>query len=222
MKETLLKRIEECGTHITMPKDIILNKKHDNHISSYVYLLEEGICALTSITKQGEEKVYTYFRPRRIISFTQHLVSPYRQGPNRPEFSVVTKTACSLCQIPYFAFKELVQKDSEFNAALIETLADNYSDALIHFHMIKEESAAVRLCHLLLEVSQPKGPARIVPRFFTYAELAKYLGCHPVTVSRIMAKLKQQGFIKKARGGIIIEREEALRELINSESRFQY
>lgn len=222
MKDTLLKRIEECGMRITAPKDIILNKKHVNPSANHVYLLEEGICALTSITKQGEEKVYTYFRPRRLISFTQLLVTPGKHEPGRPEFSVVTKTPCSLCQIPYFAFQELVQKDPEFNAALIETLADNYSDALIHFHMMKEEPAAVRLCHLLLEVSQIRSGCRTVPRFFTYAELAKYLGCHPVTVSRIMAKLKQRGFIKKVRSGITIQREEALKELINSESRFQY
>ena len=56
MKESLLKIITDSGTRITMPKDIVLNKKYDKYISNYVYLLEEGICALNSITKQGEEK----------------------------------------------------------------------------------------------------------------------------------------------------------------------
>lgn len=49
MKEALLKRIEECGTPVTMPKDVILNKKQDRFITSNVYLLEEGICALTGL-----------------------------------------------------------------------------------------------------------------------------------------------------------------------------
>ena len=75
MEDSLLKLIINCGTRITMPKDIVLNKKYDKHISNYVYLLEEGICALTSITKQGEEKVYLYFRPHRLIGFNQFVVS---------------------------------------------------------------------------------------------------------------------------------------------------
>lgn len=222
MNDSLLKRIIDCGTKITMPKDIILNKKYDKHISNYVYLLEEGICALTSITKQGEENVYLYFRPYRIIGFNQFVVSPEKLNASSPEFSVITKTTCSLYQIPYCTFQELISKSTEFNAFLLETLADNYNDALIHFHLMQEESVVVRLCHLLFEVSQIKDGARVVPRFFTYAEMSKYLGCHSVTVSRIMAKLKQKGYITKTPGGITIEKEEALQELINSESRFQY
>lgn len=222
MNDSLLKRITDCGTKITMPKDVVLNKNYDKHISNYVYLLEEGICALTSITKQGEEKVYLYFRPHRIIGFNQFMVSTEKLNANGPEFSVITKTTCTLYQIPYCTFQELILKNMEFNAFLLETLADNYSDALMHFHLMQEESVVVRLCHLLFEVSQMKSGIRVVPRFFTYAEMSKYLGCHSVTVSRIMAKLKQKGYITKTPGGIAIEQEEALQELINSESRFQY
>ena len=108
----------------------------DRYISNYVYLLEEGICALNSITKQGEEKVYLYFRPNRLIGFNQFVVSAEKLNASTPEFSVVTKTTCTLCQIPYSAFQELIVKNPEFNAFFIETLADNYNDALIHFHLM--------------------------------------------------------------------------------------
>lgn len=215
MKDTLLKRISECGMRITLPKNVILNK-------NYVYLLDEGICALTSITKQGEEKVYLYFRPHRLIGFNQFVISQEKLMESGPEFSVITKTTCVLYQIPYHTFQELIVNNPDFNAFLMKTLADNYSDALVHFHLMQEESVVVRLCHLLFEVSQIQNGVRVVPRFFTYAELAKYLGCHPVTVSRIMAKLKQKGFVSKISGGIAIEQEDALQQLINSESRFQY
>ena len=149
MKESLLKIITDSGTRITMPKDIVLNKKYDKYISNYVYLLEEGICALNSITKQGEEKVYLYFRPYRLIGFNQFVVSAERLNASAPEFSVVTKTTCTLYQLPYCTFQELVLSNREFNAFLMETLADNYNDALIHFHLMQEESVVVRLCHLL-------------------------------------------------------------------------
>ena len=119
MNESLLKIITDSGTRITMPKDIVLNKKYDKYISNYVYLLEEGICALNSITKQGEEKVYLYFRPNRLIGFNQFVVSAEKLNASTPEFSVVTKTTCTLCQIPYSAFQELIVKNPEFNAFFI-------------------------------------------------------------------------------------------------------
>ena len=216
MNESLLKIITDSGT----PKDIVLNKKYDKYISNYVYLLEEGICALNSITKQGEEKVYLYFRPNRLIGFNQFVVSAEKLNASTPEFSVVTKTTCTLCQIPYSAFQELIVKNPEFNAFFIETLADNYNDALIHFHLMQEESVGCVIC--CLKYHSSGGGKRVVPRFFTYAEMAKYLGCHSVTVSRIMAKLKQKGYVTKTPSGIAIEQEDALQELINSESRFQY
>lgn len=222
MTDTFWKQLTEYGIRVIMPKDVVLNYEYDKHLSNYVYLLEDGICALTSITKQGEEKVYLYFHPHRIIAFNQFIVSPCKLTGSGPVFSILTRTECVLYQIPCSTFRDLINHDTAFNKFLIETLADNYNDALIHFHLMHEESVVVRLCHLLFEVSQTKAGRQVVPRFFTYAELAKYLGCHPVTVSRIMAKLKQQGYIIKAPEGIVLEKKEALQELINSESHFQY
>lgn len=222
MKELLWNKMIQYGTRVKMPKDVFLSGNCDNHISNYVYLLEEGICALTSITRQGEEKVYLYFHPHRLIGFNQFMVSQKKQREGSPSFSVVTKTSCILYQIPALTFRDLTAKDPEFNAFLLETLADNYDDALVHFHLMQEESAVVRLCSLLLEVAQPFKGLLLVPKFFTYGEMAKYLGCHPVTVSRIMAKLKQLGYIAKTREGIVMENRERLEKLVHSESCIKY
>lgn len=222
MKELLWSKVIQYGTRVHMPKNVFLSGKCDNHISNYVYLLEEGICALTSITRQGEEKVYLYFHPQRLIGFNQFMLSQKKLREGSPSFSVVTKTPCVLYQIPALTFRELTTKNPEFNAFLLETLADNYDDALVHFHLMQEESAVVRLSSLLLEVSRPFKGLLLVPKFFTYGEMAKYLGCHPVTVSRIMAKLKQLGYIAKTHAGIVIENSSGLEKLLDSEACFKY
>lgn len=223
MEDILWEHFSKYGARIELTKDTVLNQNYDNPLSRYVYLLEDGICALTSITKQGEEKVYLYFHPRRIISFNQFVVSKEKKEKTTgPEFLIVTKTPCTMIQIPTDTFRNLLGGDAQFNSWLITTLADNYNDALVHFHLMQEESAVVRLCHLLLEIAQTRRGAKVVPRFFTYAELAKYLGCHPVTVSRIMAKLKKSGYISKSPAGILIEKETGLEDIINSESCFKY
>ena len=86
-----------------------------------------------------------------------------------------------------------------------------------------EETLVTALCQLLLSVSRKEsGEKPVVPKFYTYEELARYLGCHPVTVSRIMAKLKQLGYLKKSGRELVIENEDRLVDLMESEVEFKY
>ena len=117
----------------------------------------------------------------------------------------------------------MLQSDKAFNLFFIQTLADNYSEALNHFHYMHEELLVTALCRLLLSVScREPGQKPTVPKFYTYEELARYLGCHPVTVSRIMAKLKQLGYLKKSGRELVIEEEEKLIDLMELETDFKY
>lgn len=222
MNHSFWKLLTSYGTKVQVRKGIVIGGTEGTEASRCVYLLEDGICALTGFTKEGEEKVYLYFRPRRIICFNQLMVSKRPRNETRPEFSIITRTDCTLFRIEYEVFWNLIKHNPDFNAFLMETLADNYDEALVHFHLMQEESVTARLCRLLLEVAQTRGNAKVVPKFFTYAELAKYLGSHPVTVSRIMAKLKHYGYIIKTAYGLTIEQEDSLRDLINSETCFKY
>ena len=53
-------------------------------------------------------------------------------------------------------------------------------------------------------------------------QLAKYLGTHSVTVSRIMAKMKQLGYMAKDNRGIILKQPEALREFLKGDKELNY
>ncbi len=56
-----------------------------------------------------------------------------------------------------------------------------------------------------------------MPKVFSYVEIAKYLGIHPVTVSKIAAELRDLGIIAKGRMGIEILDVEQLKELATVE-----
>ncbi len=220
MNERILDALSTYGAKIRLEKGVYLNIKHSRLAPGYFYLLEDGICALTSITNRGEEAVYLYFYPRRIIGFNQLIAGPERE--NSQEFSIVTKTPCTLYRFTAETFHEQLSHNPEFNSFLMRTLADNYYEVLVHFHRRMEESAVAGLCRLLLSVARPVDGQLIVPKFFTYAELAKYLGTHAVTVSRIMAKMKQKGYMAKDRRGIIIKSPEAIRQFLVGDQEFDY
>lgn len=225
MDYTFWDMLKKHGTRMEAEKGYYLKLHTTQSPSACVYLLDEGICSLNSLTRKGDENIYLYFHAKRLIGFNHLLTTPdtkrfFQSGTN---VSIVTKTACVLYQINYETFFHLLQTNPDFNMFFIQTLADNYSEALNHFHYMHEETLITALCQLLLSVCRRSpGQKPVIPKFYTYEELARYLGCHPVTVSRIMAKLKQLGYLKKVGRELVIEREETLIQLMESEIEFKY
>lgn len=176
----------------------------------YVYCLEEGLCALLSITKSGEEKIYRYFDTESIINFTPaYLTLPAEAQPS--PFYMYAKTNCKVYEISYQNFYKCLSENPDLNRHILNLFANYFTEVLNHFHFMQEASTSSRLCKTLIDFSHQKGSKRIVHKHFSYVELAKYLGVHTVTISRIMGALKQQGAIIKE-GHCIILKDVALLE----------
>lgn len=217
--------LKKHGTKLEVNKGYYLKLHAPGDPDACVYLLDEGICSLNSLTRRGDENIYLYFHAKRLVGFNHLMTTPGKKSFFQSGFnvSIMTKTRCVLYQINYEKFLYLIHTDSDFNLFFIQTLADNYSEALSHFHYMQEETLVTALCQLLLSVCQKEpGEKPIVPKFYTYEELARYLGCHPVTVSRIMAKLKQLGYLKKSGRALVIEDEQKLIDLMESDAEFKY
>lgn len=225
MEHNFWEMLKKHGTRLEVEKGYYLKLLAPKDPDACVYLLDEGICSLNSITRRGDENIYLYFHAKRLVGFNHLMTTPGEKPIFQSGFnvSIVTKTSCVHYQINYDTFLHLLQSDKAFNLFFIQTLADNYSEALNHFHYMHEELLVTALCRLLLSVScREPGQKPTVPKFYTYEELARYLGCHPVTVSRIMAKLKQLGYLKKSGRELVIEEEEKLIDLMELETDFKY
>lgn len=222
MSEQLWCLMQRYGTKMQVERGHYLYRQWEEPSQQCVYLLDKGICSLSNITRDGEERVYLYFNAKRMIGFNQLIKTSNQAMKDGPSLSIISKTHCVLYKICSQDFYRLVATNSQFNAALIRTLSENYQEVLVHFHHLQEESAAARLCRLLLDTARLKNGALTVPAFFTYEELAKYLGTHPVTVSRIMAKLKKEGYLSKSGKEIIVDEPENLDRLIHSKTSLDY
>lgn len=208
--------IHEQGTKLFIKKNRPFYQPDDSMASNYAYYLESGACALTCLTKDGEEKIYLYFSSNRLVNFNPVMMKNY-QGPyNQTHFFLVAKTNCVVYQLHEHVLNNLLKESKSFNTFLLDVLSQNYVDALNRFHQIQEESATIRLCRLLLTHSDENHNKRILPDYFTYSEISKFLGIHPVTVARIMAKLKHYGYISKEGHSTIILKIEQLKNLIES------
>lgn len=172
--------------------------------NQYVYCLEEGLCALTSITKSGEEKIYHYFTSGSIIGFVPAFL-PVSNDDTASAFSLITKTNCKVYEISYEEFDRLLRSDPLLGKCVVNILANNFNSVLSHFHFMQEADTPSRLCRTLLDFSDLHHGKLVVNKHFTYVELAKYLGVHTVTISRIMSALKNEGVITKDGHAIIIK-----------------
>lgn len=217
--------LKTYGKEICLPPNTALDfQRNANGIPSVTYFLSEGICAMTGRSKLGEEMIYSYFRsgclcPLGFIPFSMKSINSQK---NTPSLFTVTKTACVLYQVPSRQLTALLSTPSEFTEQVMYDIYTAYQNAFLHSKQMQEETTLVNVCRLLITVAETKNDKKIVPKFFTYAEIAKYIGKHHITVSRIMSDLRRDGYIIKTSSGTIIQREQDLIQMIQENSAFQY
>lgn len=211
------------GHEMTVEKDQMIFNPTDEAQRYCAYFLISGLVGLTTITREGEEKIYLYFNGKRLIGFAPLLMSTITEPAvgrmrkiGHAEVFLIAKTKCVLYQLREVEYRKLLERDFEFNRMVLQVLVANYIDLLDHFQQALEESAGTRFCRLLLESYVEKEGKKVLPRSMTFLEMAKYLGTHPVTVSRIVAVLKKDGCITKEQGRVVIQDEERLLKLIET------
>lgn len=244
MDQNGVMRYFECrGARIEVKKETSLCSPKLS--DSYVYYIVEGIASLTSLTTDGEEKDFIYFPQGHLLGFTPALMRHYRKldgkgaavglefgDEDKIPFGIDTKTDCVFYRMPEREFESLLETDARFLAYIMEAVTCNYVRLIWKLHDAQEEGAMQRLCKWFLTFSvfqssesldgwdaEKSHGCRAVPRGFTYAEIAKYLGMHPVTVSKLASGLKKAGIIKKNKGRILVMDEKRLRELSKTSAR---
>lgn len=221
-KMGLLQYFKHYGAQIKVEKETsICNPMLSDN---YIYYLVTGIASLTALTSEGEEKDFLYFSQDNLLGFAPVLMRHYRKMRGEPEkapdaeestpFGIDTKTVCSFYRMGEKQFERLLEEDLQFQSYVMEAMTLNFVTLVRKFYSSQEESASKRFYKWLLEFSIREGDSRVVPNGFTYAEIAKYLGMHPVTVYKLAAGLKKEGILIKEKGHIVILDENRLKAML--------
>ena len=210
------------GERTVVEKNKIIYAPDNKVQTDSLYYLESGLVALMSYSKGGDERVYLYMKGPRIISFMALLLSvtncqEITSNGVPSQLVQMTKTRCVLYRMQGSTFRKLLDEDLKFNRLILQATAANFQEVLSHFQQALEDSASVRLCRLLLDSCIVKDGKKVLPKTMSFLEMSKYLGTHPVTVSRIVAILKKDGCIVKEQGFVVIRNEERLLQMIENE-----
>ena len=214
----------EYGTLIHLKKSSVLFDENSTNKTRYIYYLAEGICSISGISSNGREQIFLYQKSGDMLGHVPYLMSkddmshPYAY--RRP--TILAKTNCTLYEIPHEAFVEYLNRHPELGIYLSQLLAHNYSVAIAHLKQMQEDSVASSICRFLLQIAVPSPEGLIVSKLFTYGEIAKFLGVHEVTVSRVIGRMKQESLITRTSSGLLITDTDRLEHIIRHPETFNY
>ncbi|MGL4735918.1 MAG: Crp/Fnr family transcriptional regulator [Cellulosilyticaceae bacterium] len=214
--DNLFEQLCEIGTTVHLKKGLCLVPSIGQE--NAIYCLKEGLCALVRYTRNGDEIIYHYFKNGDLLGgiYFHLLYQNLNPQDNLSELSqIYAKTDCQLYKIDYTKLNELIASNPEISHLLTYSLAKRFVSVVNHFHSSLEDSTAIRLYKMLIQLAQYQNEQYLIDKYFTYVEIAKYLGVHSVTVSRLMLGLKNQGIIQKAGHCIVISDMPRLQSLAN-------
>ncbi len=211
----------QYGTEVHFDKgDVIVQSLAQGDMD--LYILASGVCSLSSISSDGQETVYRYYQHHNMLNFRPLMTNMHLHSYGKKSFSVIAKTPCLAYHINARQFEELLTFPSVISL-MFEMLARNNLYLLEHFHSSKNEPALVQLCRFLLDQATENEQGELVlDTFFTYQEMANYLGMHAVTVARMIKSLKCHQMIDKDGHQIHIIDPDKMAKLIVSEEKIDY
>ena len=218
---------ELCISHgklVALKKNTILFDEDTYMKHPYVYYLVDGICSISGVSIEGQEQTFLFMAPGEIIGHVPYIMA---KGAHSILYSyrrptVMTKTNCTVYKIHADHFIAHMKNNLEFSNYLNVLLAHNYSMVIAHLKQVQEDSSATIICRFLLQMAlnTPEGP--VVPKLFTYNEISKYFVIHEVTVSRIIGRFKQEGYLTRTSAGLLITKPDELQNIISASSDFKY
>lgn len=204
--------------------EFICNPLVDN-VYETIYFLDKGISALTSYSESGEEQIHLYYGEKRVAGFSavlsRHFSEEWKSSQSwnylvKPDTCWLTaKTDCVYYKITGNQVQELLFQSPDFMRGILSSLTRNYLEMVDKLQTMLDGSRTAQFCQWLLSCRMKQGDEYVIPKAFSFVEVAKFLGMHPVTVSRLFKKVRELGAIEKRDGMIIIKDETLLESLMH-------
>lgn len=191
----------------------------------YVAIIERGICALATMTPEGNERTYMYFKPGNLVGFLRHILSQ-DQFPHAHIYKtrnrIVAKTKVELTLIDKDDFLNLIAKDVRCHSDFTISLAQNLSNLIEHSALVSCENAPIRICAMLLEFCEKEDMRYFMPACFTQNEMSVFLSLHKITVAKVLRSLKEAGYIRKEGRRVEVVDHARLSQVVNREVCIRY
>ncbi len=171
--------------------------------AEHIFLLLEGEAQSTLLNFAGNEALLRIHLPGSILGLTSLASVPWRDA------SAKANQRSVFARVGRDDVRNLIRSDPELGLSLIQLLVDRMRD--FHFRVgdLQAQSVEQRLARVLLAVSRrekdlEKSSAK--PEIhLTHEELAQLVGSRRQTITAILGRFVQAGYLAKAGRRLVIE-----------------
>lgn len=171
--------------------------------ASYVFYLTHGICTRNMLTEKGDEIIYDMRSADKTAHCLLGALSLYQPTPLHTT-NFTAKTTCICYQIPSKEFLEFLSANPDILHELLFMAVNRYNFLDKNFQSKQKQSTANRCCTLLAENLYEKNNFYYIKNYLTNSEISRYLGCHRVTIVKIMRQLITEGILEKTSEGLLV------------------
>lgn len=220
----------EFGALEHVPANSPLSYNYQLHETKSFFVLVSGTCALQAISKKGDELTLFYFREGEMMGHSPLLNDIFLQEgtgdylySERDIYVIEAKTDCDVLRFPSDCFQRLLFNNEGFRMVLLESMQRHYVSLTGRSSYSANRSATSTLCTILARNAVRAEDGRyVLEEQFTYAELARRIGVHQVTVARIMSKLIEEGTLSRKGKRVFVENGTRLLGYARGEEQIKY
>jgi len=191
----------KVGTRISFARNEVIYRQGEP--AQHIFLLLDGEAQSTLLNFAGNETLLRIHLPGSILGLTALASVPWRDATAKAiQSSVLTKVSTE-------HVRELILHDPGLGLSLIHLLVDRMRD--FHFRVgdLQALSVEQRLARVLLAVSRREREAETGDQrpqiHLTHEELAQLVGSRRQTITGILGRFMQAGYISKAGRRLYIE-----------------
>lgn len=172
------------------------------------YWVSEGLMRLFRISPQGEEKVIELIRPGRYFGEAALFL-----GSKYP-INAAAQTKSSLIAIDSSHFRSWLTKDVDRCMKLLAGMSARLHKLINEIDSLSLMKGSDRLLQYLLDHSDPdESGVLVVDLEAPKNVIASRLGVKPETLSRLLHKLSDMGYIESRGGQLVILNEDGLKDI---------
>ncbi|MBF0561156.1 MAG: cyclic nucleotide-binding domain-containing protein [Alphaproteobacteria bacterium] len=198
-----IKRLLRGASCRWLPRNTLLFVQGDMANSFFVVL--DGRVKLIKTTESGTESIVEIFTPGQ--SFGEAAMFASRRFPLGAEVLADAR----LIQIPAEPFLAELARSPELSLKLLASLSRHYRRLMQHLSELKLNSPSQRLGSYLLSLTDATDGATVIHLPIDKGAVASHVGITPESLSRALARLRDNGVICRGRK-ISIHNIQALRQ----------
>ncbi len=186
-----------------------------------IYFLKKGKCIRDSVTIKGEEIIYDErVADNTVYSLIGALTLYLPTVIHKTNF--IARTSCICHIINCDDFKKFLSLYPSVLEELLRMALTSHSNLDANFQAKQKGLAPNRICSFLLENSTLKHNQYVLDKHFSISTIARYLGMHRTTVSRIIITLCDQNCCRHTEEGLLILDRELLNDYALGNLKLEY